>query len=140
MAIADLESVGAKVRASLRVAVTIMALVLGLAACGSEATNETTPAADGSRERDGATVYADACASCHGADLGGTDKGPSMLSIVYEPNHHSDESFRRAIAVGSPEHHWTFGDMKPVEGLTAAEVTGVIEFVRSEQQRLGFEE
>lgn len=50
----------------------------------------------------GAEVYANNCASCHGANLEGTDKGPSQLSIVYEPNHHTDESYRAAIANGAP--------------------------------------
>ncbi len=88
----------------------------------------------------GAQVYAGNCASCHGADLRGTDKGPSQLSIVYEPNHHPDDAYRSAIANGAPQHHWTFGDMPPVEGLTTDEVEAVIDFIRSEQQRQGFEQ
>ena len=88
----------------------------------------------------GAQVYANSCASCHGADLRGTDKGPSQLSIVYEPNHHPDDAYRSAIANGAPEHHWTFGDMAPVDGLTSEEVEAVIDFIRSEQQRQGFEQ
>lgn len=88
----------------------------------------------------GAQVYASSCASCHGADLRGTDKGPSQLSIVYEPNHHPDDAYRSAIANGAPQHHWTFGDMPPVEGLTTEEVEAVIDFIRSEQQRQGFEQ
>jgi hypothetical protein len=62
------------------------------------------------------------------------------LSIVYEPNHHTDDSFRSAIANGAPQHHWGFGDMDPVEGLNAADVEAVIAFVRAEQQRLGFDQ
>ena len=87
----------------------------------------------------GAEVYARACASCHGADLRGTERGPSHLSKVYEPGHHSDASFRMAITVGVRAHHWDFGDMPPVEGLTDAEIDAVIAFVRQQQQRHGFE-
>ena len=87
----------------------------------------------------GAEVYAESCASCHGTDLRGTDKGPSHLSIVYEPNHHTDDSFRSAIANGAPQHHWSFGDMEPVEGLSDDDVEAVIAFVRAEQERQGFE-
>jgi mono/diheme cytochrome c family protein len=87
----------------------------------------------------GSALYAEHCASCHGADLRGTDKGPSHLSVIYEPNHHSDDSFRSAIANGAPQHHFEFGDMAPVEGLSADDVEAVIAFVRAEQQRLGFE-
>lgn len=85
-------------------------------------------------------MYASSCAACHGADVGGTDKGPSLRSIIYEPGHHSDESFRNAIINGARQHHWSFGDMPPVEGLSDEDVELVIAFVRAEQQRLGFED
>lgn len=84
-------------------------------------------------------VYAQSCASCHGTDLRGTDRGPSHLSIVYEPNHHSDDSFRSAIANGARQHHWDFGDMPPVDGLSDADVEAVIDYIRDEQERQGFE-
>ncbi|MEN8239719.1 MAG: cytochrome c, partial [Actinomycetota bacterium] len=32
----------------------------------------------------GEPLYQASCASCHGTDLRGTDKGPSHLSVVYE--------------------------------------------------------
>jgi mono/diheme cytochrome c family protein len=88
----------------------------------------------------GAEVYARNCASCHGADLRGTDRGPSQLSIVYEPNHHPDEAYRSAIANGTPQHHWPFGDMPPIAGLNDEEVEAVIAFIRTEQERYGFEQ
>ncbi len=88
----------------------------------------------------GAGVYAASCASCHGEDLRGTDKGPSHLSIVYQAGHHPDPSFESAIQNGTPRHHWNFGDMPPVPGLSEQEIAAVITFVRSEQDRLGFEQ
>ena len=88
---------------------------------------------------DGATLYQSNCASCHGADLRGTDNGPSHLSIVYEPNHHGDDSFRSAIINGAKQHHWNFGDMAAIQGLDDAQVAAIIGFVRSEQERQGFE-
>lgn len=118
-------------------AVVLPAVVALVVACGSdEPQSGASASADPVR---GAEVYASSCASCHGADLRGTDKGPSHLSIVYEPNHHGDASFRNAIANGSPQHHWEFGDMEPVEGLSPDDVEAVIAFVRAEQGRLGFE-
>ena len=113
-------------------------LAIAVAGCGS-GDGTTSPVENSSTDR-GADVYTEACASCHGADLRGTDKGPSMLSIVYEPNHHTDDSFRNAIANGAPQHHWNFGDMEPVEGLSNEDVGAVIAFVRGEQQRQGFEQ
>ena len=89
---------------------------------------------------DGAAVYQHYCAECHGVDLRGTDKGPSQLSIVYEPNHHGDYAYRVAIRDGTREHHWWFGDMPPVEGITDLEIEKVISYIRAEQERLGFEE
>jgi mono/diheme cytochrome c family protein len=116
----------------------VLAISGFVVACGS--TNSAPPGqATGSAEPNGADIYAASCSSCHGEDLRGTDKGPSHLSIVYEPNHHGDDSFRSAIANGAPQHHWSFGDMEPVEGLSEAQVDAVIAFVRDEQQRLGFE-
>jgi mono/diheme cytochrome c family protein len=80
----------------------------------------------------GAELYASNCASCHGADLRGTDRGPSQLSIVYEPSHHPDDSFRSAIANGAGQHHWAFGDMPPIPGLDDADADEIIEFIRAE--------
>ena len=119
-------------------AAAVAALSMGVAACGSDDTAPTNAA--GSQVERGAEVYAESCASCHGADLRGTDKGPSHLSIVYEPNHHTDDSFRSAIANGAPQHHSNFGDMEPVEGLSDDDVEAVIAFVRAEQERQGFEQ
>ena len=120
-------------------ATAIIAAALGLGGCGSG--DGDTPAAEEPESIQlGAEVYAETCASCHGADLQGTDKGPSHLSIVYEPNHHTDASFRSTIANGAAQHHWNFGDMPPISGLTGEDVEAVIAFVRSEQERQGFEQ
>ena len=123
---------------SLTVAVAVVGLTIGLAACGSD--DPANPSESNALIDRGADVYAESCASCHGADLRGTDKGPSHLSIVYEPNHHTDDSFRSAIANGAPQHHWNFGDMPAVEGVTGGDVEAVIAFVRAEQERQGFEQ
>jgi mono/diheme cytochrome c family protein len=87
----------------------------------------------------GAGVYQQSCASCHGADHRGTATGPSLLSIVYEPAHHSDESFRAAITGGSPQHHWSFGPMPAVGGMSDADIEAVIRHVRDQQDEHGFE-
>jgi len=65
--------------------------------------------------------------------------GPSQLSIVYEPNHHPDESFRAAIRDGVSPHHWDFGPMPAVSGLDDDEITAIIAYIREIQQREGFE-
>lgn len=110
------------------------ALALLAVSCG-DSSDDTAAAPTGA----GAELYAANCASCHGADLGGTERGPSQLSIVYEPNHHGDASYRSAIANGVNQHHWTFGNMPPIPGLDDTEVDAIISFIRSEQTRRGFE-
>ena len=113
-------------------ALAVTAASLGIAACGSGDTGPTQDSA-------GADLYSANCASCHGSDLRGTDRGPSHLSIVYEPSHHGDEAFRSAVDVGSKQHHWDFGDMPPVDGLDADEVDEIIEYVRATQEEKGLE-
>lgn len=87
----------------------------------------------------GEVVYQAACAVCHGTDLRGTDLGPSHLSVVYEPGHHGDGAFETAVLIGSRQHHWNFGNMPPVTGLSDADVDAVIAFVREQQRIHGFE-
>ena len=110
-------------------------LTATLVACGDDEV-ATPPVPD---DADGATVYGLRCASCHGEDLRGTDRGPSQLSIVYEPGHHGDDSYRAAVRNGAPQHHWAFGPMPPVPDITDDQVESVIAYIRAEQQRLGFE-
>ncbi len=110
------------------------ALTLLAVSCG-DSSDDSAAAPTGA----GAELYAANCASCHGADLGGTELGPSQLSIVYEPSHHDDASYRSAIANGVGQHHWAFGNMPPVPGLDDTEVDAIISFIRSEQARRGFE-
>lgn len=123
-----------------------VALVLAVAACGDDAGDEASltgePAPETGAPADleaGADLYAGACSACHGTDLRGTDRGPSHLSVVYEPGHHPDDAFRAAILEGSPQHHWDFGDMPPVTGLDEAQIEAVIAYVRHVQEQEGFE-
>ena len=116
------------------VVVVLVSVVLAVASCGSD--RATAPPSGPS---DGAGLYRATCASCHGADLRGTAVGPSHLSVVYEPGHHSDESFRSAIQNGTPAHHWDFGPMPAVPGLDDDQITAIIAYIRSIQEREGFE-
>lgn len=119
---------------------TMMVIAAGLAVVAAACADSADSGVDAADDLDrGAEVYASSCASCHGDRLQGTDKGPPQLSSVYEPNHHPDASYESAIRNGSPQHHWRFGDMEPVEGLTDDDIAVVIAFIRSEQARLGFE-
>lgn len=111
--------------------------LIALGSCGSDGEPVAEPSSESAKS--GEAVYANSCAACHGLDFEGTDKGPSHLSVVYEPGHHGDDAFRSAIANGAPQHHWNFGDMPPVEGLSAEQVDDVIAYIRGEQERRGFQ-
>jgi len=117
----------------------LVALSIGVVACSDPGERSVVESRSGGGSPDGAALYEESCASCHGSDLRGTDKGPSHFSRVYAPDHHPDEAFRSAIANGSVAHHWDFGDMEPVPGLDGDEVEAIISYVRAQQEKHGFE-
>jgi len=96
----------------------------------------TTPA-DPELIAAGAEVFASSCAACHGANLEGTDSGPSFLDPIYAPNHHADAAFYRAVRQGVVPHHWNFGPMPPRPELSNEDIEAVIAFVRSRQAEAG---
>lgn len=77
------------------------------------------------------------CAECHGKNTAGTNKGPTFLHRVYHPGHHGDAAFMIAPRQGARAHHWEFGDMKPVEGVTDAQLESILEYVRALQKANG---
>ena len=74
------------------------------------------------------------CASCHGVNAAGSDKGPSFLDRVYHPGHHGDAAFINAPKRGAKAHHWSFGDMPPVEGITDGQIEKIITYIRALQK------
>ena len=90
--------------------------------------------------RNGRTLYVQQCASCHGANAVGQDGVASpLIHVIYEPGHHGDESFQRAVAMGVRAHHWPFGDMSAVKGLTRRDVTKVMAYIRELQRANGID-
>ncbi len=85
----------------------------------------------------GARLFAANCAVCHGENATGTDQGPPLLHKVYEPGHHPDRLFQRAVTHGVMSHHWNFGHMPPVPGLSPKDVAKIISFVRELQRANG---
>jgi mono/diheme cytochrome c family protein len=85
----------------------------------------------------GEALFNTHCSKCHGPVARGTEKGPPLLHKIYEPNHHSDFSFRRAVEMGVRAHHWRFGDMPKVEGVTPEETGLIIKYIRQIQQEAG---
>ncbi len=109
------------------------AAVLG--ACGG--TSDTAAPVTSNGTLDGRGLYAAYCARCHGGDLKGTTQGPPFLDAIYRPAHHGDASFLIAVKNGVRPHHWNFGPMAPIEGLTDQQVAQITAFVREEQQAVG---
>jgi len=130
---------GVRVAGLARAAAVTAAVVAAVAAASCASSSpEAAPTTTGVSQQRGAEVYAAKCAQCHGTELQGTDSGPSHLSAVYQPSHHSDESFRRAVRQGSPQHHWRFGPMPPIEDVSGSDLESVIAFVRAQQRERGF--
>ena len=78
------------------------------------------------------------CIACHGENASGIDRaGPPLVHKIYEPSHHGDAAFWLATQNGVRAHHWKFGNMPPVEGLTKADVAAIVAYVRALQQANG---
>ncbi len=82
----------------------------------------------------GKLLYDKSCSSCHGMQLSGTDKGPPLVHPFYKPSNHGDKSYYRAALYGVRQHHWEFGDMPPVTGMTRKVLGNVVLYVRFFQQ------
>ena len=123
----------------------VAAVVVVVFGGGGSDPNPGTPGDTGIAVQDaslvamGESLYQASCATCHGSDLRGTDFGPSHLSVVYEPNHHGDAAFLLAARNGVRQHHWRFGDMAPVPGLSADDIAAIVAYVREQQRINGFE-
>lgn len=86
----------------------------------------------------GARAFEAKCAACHGPSAGGLDgAGPPLVHKIYEPSHHGDAAFFRAAQAGVRAHHWTFGNMPPVEGITRVEIAEIVKYLRTVQRANG---
>lgn len=78
------------------------------------------------------------CAQCHGPSAAGREgAGPPLIHKVYEPSHHGDLAFAMAAMQGVRAHHWNFGDMPPVEGVTEGQIAEIVAYVRELQRNNG---
>ena len=77
------------------------------------------------------------CARCHGENAGGTDQGPPLVYRIYEPSHHADLAFVRAARRGVRAHHWPYGDMPAVAGVSDDELGAIVRYVRELQRANG---
>ncbi|UMA67390.1 cytochrome c (plasmid) [Roseivivax marinus] len=78
------------------------------------------------------------CASCHGRNAAGRNGvAPPLVHEIYEPGHHSDHAFVLATQNGVRSHHWRFGNMPPIEGVTPADAGYIATYVRELQEANG---
>jgi cytochrome c len=98
----------------------------------------TLPAQFNEQEQMGNRAFDAACAACHGVNgQGKTGVAPPLVHPIYEPNHHGDMAFIMAAENGVRSHHWPFGDMPPVQGVTAADVMNIVAYIRALQRTNG---
>jgi mono/diheme cytochrome c family protein len=94
----------------------------------------------GSDERAGEVAFNAFCAECHGRNAGGRDgNGPPLVHEIYRPSHHADISFLYAPTVGVRAHHWPYGNMPSIPGITQDETALALKYVRALQAANGIE-
>lgn len=96
------------------------------------------PASFTAQEQMGETAFNAKCAACHGDNGAGRDGiAPPLIHKIYEPSHHGDMSFQLAAMNGVQAHHWPFGNMPAVEGITPSDTTNITAYVRAIQRANG---
>lgn len=85
----------------------------------------------------GRTAFDANCASCHGKSGGGSNLGPPLVHDIYNPGHHADESFYRAVHQGVQRHHWQFGNMPPAPQVVDSQIADIIRYMRELQEANG---
>lgn len=91
------------------------------------------------RAVEGVALFEANCVACHGRNAAGSAQGPPLVHRIYEPGHHGDYAFQMAVRNGVRAHHWRFGNMPPVPGLSETEVTLITTYVRELQRASGIE-
>ncbi|SMO69494.1 Cytochrome c [Thalassovita litoralis] len=105
---------------------------------GSAIVEVTEPATLSAQAQMGKRGFDAVCAACHGTNgVGRVGMGPPLIHRIYEPSHHGDMAFFMAAERGVKSHHWRFGDMPPQSGLTRADMTAIIRYVREVQAANG---
>jgi mono/diheme cytochrome c family protein len=114
------------------------AVFVVLAGCGERAPRvEFDPGPTPAEHAEAEALFTANCAACHGRLAAGTDVGPPLVHIYYEPGHHADIAFRRAVELGVRPHHWNFGPMPPVPGLSEAQIAAITAYLRWLQRQAG---
>jgi mono/diheme cytochrome c family protein len=89
------------------------------------------------RSAAGQTVFNQNCGSCHGLNGEGTRAGPPLIHTIYNPGHHGNRSFSRAVTQGVQQHHWSYGNMPVQPNIGFSELSGIVSFIREVQKHNG---
>jgi len=86
----------------------------------------------------GETLFNQKCAVCHAKNAAGQQGvAPPLIYKIYQPRHHADIAFVLAAKNGVRSHHWTFGNMPPIKGITDDEVRSIVSYIRALQRKNG---
>ena len=89
--------------------------------------------------KNGKIAFETHCVACHGSNASGTDRGPSLIDRIYQPTHHGDFSFVRAVTLGVPQHHWLFGSMPAQPQVPRQQIDRTIVYIRELQKANGIQ-
>ena len=85
----------------------------------------------------GQARFNEICAACHGVNGQGTVTGPPLIHTYYNPGHHNNAAFTRAVLKGVKQHHWTYGDMPAQSQIGFSDMANITKFVREVQEQNG---
>lgn len=88
---------------------------------------------------DGEELFNVSCSVCHGRLALGTRRGPPLVHPIYAPSHHADAAFHLAVQQGVRAHHFRYGNMPAVPGLSRNEIDEIVRYVRWLQRTAGIE-
>ncbi|MFT6914240.1 MAG: mono/diheme cytochrome c family protein [Motiliproteus sp.] len=89
------------------------------------------------RAAEGQQIFNQKCGSCHGVDGAGTLKGPPLIHAIYNPGHHGNGAFSRAVTQGVRQHHWPYGDMPAQPDVGFSDMAPIVSFIREVQEHNG---
>jgi len=105
---------------------------------GAPLADVKVPASFSATAQMGERAFNAKCAVCHGKNAAGQNGvAPPLVHQIYRPGHHGDIAFQLAAKNGVRSHHWRFGNMPPLEGLTQADVKTIVAYIRELQRGNG---
>lgn len=121
----------------LLVVMAVFALTIAPTACSAGSKGDPLPIPKAFQQGEG--KFKANCARCHGDRAVGTNQGPPLVHKIYEPSHHGDAAFQMAASRGVRAHHWNFGDMPQIAGVTPEDVTEITAYIRWLQRQAGIQ-